>query len=340
MPNRRQVIKAVSAFGAAVATGMSMPVRAAQGGPDNFYRSDKVNSQQVNFHNLYGMELVGNLYTPKGMKETDRLPAIVISHPFAAVRQQAAMLYAAKLAEAGFVTLAFDQSFWGASGGTPRGSVLPDVYVENFSAGVDYLGTCKFVDRERIGALGICASGAFAVAATKIDPRIKALVTSSMYDMGEYFRKGVGTSRRDKEIVSRDLNTAARQRWQTYETGAPVYGPGQNDAVFLEAKESNDFYQTPRGQVPSNDRRTTPASYAKFMNFYPFMDIDSISPRPILFVVGEIAPSRQYTEAAFKAAAQPKELVVVKGANRIDLYDRTDMIPFDRITAFYRQHLK
>ena len=307
-------------------------------GANNFYTSDKIKNEVVRFKNTYGMEVVGTLFTPKQMEKGKKYPALVVGHPFAAVRQQSANLYATKMAEAGFVTLSFDQSFWGESAGYPRGAVLPDVYVENFSAGVDFLGTRPFVSREKIGVIGICASGGFSVAATKIDPRIKALATVSMYDMGEYFRTGLQHTRA-VETRNKDLEIAAAQRYVEFETGKPVHGPGQNDAVFLEAKESNDFYKTERGMVPSNDRKTTPATYAKFMNFHPFIDIETISPRPILFVVGEIAPSRTYTNDAYKLAAEPKELLVIKGASRIDLYDRTEMIPWAKLTSFFNQYL-
>lgn len=307
-------------------------------GADNFYKSDNVNSQTVKFKNIYGMEVTGTLFTPKNMDAGKKYDALIVGHPFAAVRQQAANLYATKMAEAGFVTLSFDQSFWGESAGSPRGAVLPDVYAENFSAAVDFLGTRAFVDREKIGVIGICGSGGFAIAATKVDPRIKALATVSMYDMGEYFRTGLNHER-TAEMRNKDLATAAEQRYKTVETGQPVYGPGQNDPVFIEAKESNDFYQTERGKVASNDRRTTPATYARFMNFHPFIDIETISPRPILFVVGDAAPSRTYTDTAYKMAAQPKELVEIKGANRIDLYDRTELIPWDKLVSFFNTHL-
>ncbi|WP_246165133.1 alpha/beta hydrolase [Pigmentiphaga aceris] len=247
-------------------------------------------------------------------------------------------MYATKMAEQGFVTLTFDQSFWGQSAGSPRGAVVPDVYVENFSAAVDFLGTRAFVARDNIGVIGVCASGGFSLAAAKIDPRIKAVATVSMYDMGEYYRTGI-KGERARETRDKDLQLAAAKRWKEFEAGKPIHGPGQNDPVFLEAAESNDFYQTARGKVASNDRRTTPSTYAKFMNYYPFNGIDAISPRPILFVVGEIAPSRGYTETAFKLAAEPKELVVINGANRIDLYDRTEIIPWAKLTSFFNQHL-
>lgn len=307
-------------------------------GANNFYKSSKINTKDVRFNNTYGMEIVGTLFTPTRMESGKKYPALVVGHPYGAVRQQAANLYATKMAEQGFVTLTFDQSFWGQSAGTPRGAVLPDVYVENFSAAVDFLGTRDFVARESIGVIGVCASGGFSLAAAKVDPRIKAVATVSMYDMGEYFRTGIKSERALKTRNS-DLEIAAASRYKAFETGQPVYGPGQNDPVFLEAAESNDFYRTERGLVASNDRKTTPATYAKFLNFYPFNGIDSISPRPILFVVGDIAPSRKYTENAYKLAAEPKELVVIKGANRVDLYDRTEIIPWTKLTAFFHQHL-
>lgn len=307
-------------------------------GADNFYKSNKVNVEKVKFKNIYGMEIVGNLYTPKQMENGKKYSAIVVGHPFAAVKEQSANLYATKMAEAGFVSLSFDQMYWGESAGNPRGAVLPDIYAESFSASVDYLGTRAFVDQEKIGVIGICGSGGFAIAETKIDPRIKALATVSMYDMGEYFRSGINHTRTAK-TRNNDLKIAANQRYEAFKSGHPVYGPGQNDAVFVEATASNDFYQTERGKVASNNRRTTPASYAKFMNFYPLNDIDTISPRPILFVVGEVAPSRGYTDDAYRRAAEPKELVVIKGANRIDLYDRTELIPWNKLTSFFNKHL-
>jgi len=333
----RAILAAALGFGASIAAQSAVAADMSRGA-DNFYKSDRVESQVVRFRNAYGMEVVGTLFTPKGMKASDRLPALIVGHPFAAVRQQAANLYATKMAEQGFVTLSFDQSFWGESEGSPRGAVLPDVYSENFSAAVDYLGTQRFVSQDRIGVIGICGSGGFSIAAMKVDPRIKALATVSMYDMGEYFRTGIAHNR-SVEARNKDLAVAASNRYKESESGTAIHGPGQNDAVFPEAVESNDFYQTERGKVASNDRKTTPSTYAKLLNFYPFQDIESISPRPLLFIVGEIAPSRGYTEDAFKRAAEPKELVVIKGANRIDLYDRTEIIPWAKLTSFFQQNL-
>lgn len=339
LANKVVKIVIISAFSALSCINVNIASAADMSrGADNFYQSDLVHSEEIKFKNAYGFEVVGTLFTPTSMNHGKKYAALVVGHPFAAVRQQSANLYATKMAEAGFVTLSFDQSFWGQSEGTPRGAVLPDMYAENFSAAVDYLGTRDFVDRNKIGVIGICGSGGFAIAATKIDPRIKALATVSMYDMGEYFRTGLNHER-TAAMRNSDLSIAAQQRFVAFETGKPVYGPGQNDPVFIEAKESNDFYKTERGNVPSNDRKTTPATYAKLMNFHPFIDIDTISPRPILFVVGEIAPSRTYTDTAYKLAKAPKEFVEVKGANRIDLYDRTEIIPWKKLTSFFKTNL-
>ncbi|MDP9840082.1 fermentation-respiration switch protein FrsA (DUF1100 family) [Neorhizobium huautlense] len=341
-PERRTVIIGGAALAAVAVAGTAGSAFAAgpdmSRGADNFYKSDRVTTEDVRYKNTYGMEVVGTLFRPNQMEAGRRYPALVVGHPYGAVRQQAANLYATKMAEQGFVTLSFDQSYWGESAGSPRGAVLPDVYVENFSAAVDFLGTREFVSRENIGVIGICASGGFSIAATKVDARIKALATVSMYDMGEYYRTGI-KGERAVETRNSDLQIAAANRYKEAETGQPIHGPGQNDPVFLEAAESRDFYSTERGLVASNDRRTTPATYAKFMNFYPFVGIESIAPRPILFVVGGIAPSRGYTDKAFEMAAEPKELVVIDGANRIDLYDRTEIIPFAKLTSFFNQHL-
>ncbi|WP_044858688.1 alpha/beta hydrolase, partial [Enterobacter ludwigii] len=176
----------VSAF-AASAADMSR-------GADNFYKSDKVTQQKVTFKNQYQMNVVGNLYRPKEADKNARLPAIVVGHPMGAVKEQSASLYAQKLAEQGFVTLAIDLSFWGESEGKPGHLISPEIYSDDFSAAVDYLSTQSFVDPQRIGALGICGSGSFVISAAKIDPRMKAIATVSMYDMGSAFRNGLNHS--------------------------------------------------------------------------------------------------------------------------------------------------
>lgn len=329
----------VMMLGAILASGVNFANAADMSrGADNFYQSNEVNSEKIHFKNIYGMQVVGTLFTPKNMIKDKKYPAIIVGHPFRAVRQQAANLYATKMAEEGFVTVSFDQSYWGESEGNPRGAVLPDVYTENFSAAVDFLGTRSFVDQEKIGVIGVCASGGFSIAATKMDPRIKALATVAMYNMGDFFRTGLQHTR---TIEQRDevLKAAAKQRYVDFTTGKPSYTVGHHGAISPEAIDSNDFYETKRGKVESNNRLTTMTSNVKFMNFYPFIDIDTISPRPILFVVGDQAPSRHYSDEAYQLAKEPKELFVIKGATRLDLYDRTEVIPWAKLTDFFNKNL-
>lgn len=311
-------------------------------GADNFYKSDKVNVQKVSFNNQYGMKIVANLITPKDMKADIKYPAVVVGAPMGAVKEQSATLYATKLAEDGFVTLAFDQSFWGESEGTPRNAVAPDIYSEAFSACVDYLGTRPFVDREKIGALGICGSGSFSISAAKIDPRIKAVATVSMYDMGTANRWGLNHSQtleQRKEI----LNQAAQQRYVEFEGGKTLYTSGTpyviDDNSPEIAKEFFDYYRSPRGYSANTTTQPTLSSNVKFMNFYPFNDIETISPRPMLFIAGDHAHSIEFSEEAYKLAAEPKELYIVPNAGHVDLYDRTDVIPFDKLDAFFSKNL-
>ncbi|MBD5647458.1 MAG: alpha/beta hydrolase [Desulfovibrio sp.] len=316
---------------------------------DNFYRSDKLVMEKVTFPNLYKMEMAGDLFQPKDLDRSKKYPAIIVGHPMGAVKEQSAVLYAQKLAEQGFVTLAMDLAFWGASQGQPRNAVSPDMYAETFSAAVDFLDTLPYVDRERIGILGICGSGSFAISAAKIDPRLKALATVSMYDMGEANRSGLKHAQ-SVEQRKKILEAAARQRDVEFAGGEPVYTSGTVHELTPEStpieREFYDFYRTPRGEVTPpgmTDRTTTHptlTSNVKFMNFYPFNDIETISPRPMLFITGEKAHSREFSEDAFRRAAEPKELVVVPGAGHVDLYDRTGLIPFTKLTEFFRTSLK
>ncbi|MBD5557335.1 MAG: alpha/beta hydrolase [Desulfovibrio sp.] len=316
---------------------------------DNFYKSDKLVMEKVTFPNLYKMEMAGDLFLPKDLDKSKKYPAIIVGHPMGAVKEQSAVLYAQKLAEQGFVTLAMDLAFWGASQGQPRNAVSPDMYAETFSAAVDFLDTLPYVDRERIGILGICGSGSFAISAAKIDPRLKALATVSMYDMGEANRSGLKHAQ-SVEQRKKILEAAARQRDVEFAGGEPVYTSGTVHRLTPEStpieREFYDFYRTPRGEVTPpgmTDRTTTHptlTSNVKFMNFYPFNDIETISPRPMLFITGEKAHSREFSEDAFRRAAEPKELVVVPGAGHVDLYDRTGLIPFAKLTEFFRTSLK
>ena len=318
-------------------------------GADNFYTSDKVTVQKVNFKNQYQMNVSGNLFIPKNLDANTKSPAIVVGHPMGAVKEQSANLYATKLAEKGFVTLSLDLSFWGESEGLPRNAVSPDIYAEDFSAAVDFLGTRPFIDKERIGALGICGSGSFVISAAKIDPRMKAIATVSMYDMGAANRNGLKhgqTLEQRKETIAQ----AAQQRYVEFTGGETLYTSGTvhqlDENTHPIQREFYDFYRTPRGEyTPASSSREltthpTLTSNIKFMNFYLFNDIETISPRPMLFIAGADAHSREFSEEAYKLAGQPKELVIIPGAGHVDLYDRVDLIPFEKLASFFQSNLK
>ncbi|AEX51814.1 dienelactone hydrolase family protein [Rahnella aquatilis CIP 78.65 = ATCC 33071] len=326
------------------ATGADM-----SNGADNFYKSDKVTQQKVTFKNQYQMKVVGNLFIPKGMKQNAQNPAIVIGHPMGAVKEQSSNLYAQKLAEQGFVTLAIDLSFWGESDGKPGHLISPEIYADDFSAAVDYLSTQPYVDPQRIGALGICGSGSFVISAAKIDPRMKAIATVSMYDMGSVFRNGLNHSvtPEQRKVL---IKSAAEQRLAEFKGGDIAYIPGTvnklDDSTSAIQREFFDFYRTSRGgytpQGEKEELTTKPmlSSIGKFMNFYPFNDIETISPRPMLFITGDQAHSKEFSEDAYKRAGQPKELYIVPGAGHVDLYDRTDLIPFAKLASFFKTNLR
>lgn len=316
---------------------------------DNFYRSDKVEIQKVTFKNQYKMNIAGNLYLPKDMDKSKKHTAIIVGHPMGAVKEQSADLYAVKMAERGFVTMSVDLAFWGGSDGQPRNAVAPELYAETFSAAVDYLGTGPFADREKIGAIGICGSGSFAISAAKIDPRLKAVATISMYDMGAANRNGLNhslTLAQRKQIIA----DAAEQRYVEFQGGATKYTSGTVHEITEKSnpieREFYDFYRTPRGEFtpagssPLLTTHPTLSSNTKFMNFYPFNDIETISPRPLLFITGDQAHSKEFSEDAYKRAAEPKELYYVAGAGHVDLYDRVELIPFDKLESFFKANLK
>ncbi|UUE97009.1 alpha/beta hydrolase [Xanthomonas hortorum pv. pelargonii] len=317
-------------------------------GANNFYTSPRVTVQKVTFKNQYQMTVAGNLFVPNGLDPAIKHPAIVVGHPKGAVKEQSANLYATKMAEQGFATLSLDLSFWGGSEGQPRNAVSPDLYAEDFSAAVDFLGTQPLVDRDRIGAIGICGSGSFVISAAKIDPRMKAIATVSMYDMGAANRNGLrhGQSLEQRKQV---IAQAARQRDVEFAGGETAHTGGTVLELTAHSnaieREFYDFYRTPRGeytpegQSPLRTTRPTLTSNVKFMNFYPFNDIETISPRPMLFITGDQAHSKEFSEEAYRLAGQPKQLVIVPGAGHVDLYDRVDLIPFDTLTAFFRKHL-
>lgn len=295
----------------------------------------------IRFMNRLNIQLAAHLYVPKGMNWSRKHRAVIIGHPFGAVKEQCPTVYATELAKRGIVCMAIDLSYGGESGGQPRLTVSPDAYVEDFSAAVDYLGTRQWVSRDGIGVLGICGSGGFAVCATSLDPRIKALVTVSMYDMGRATRQGLKDAMKPEQKKAL-LEEVAQERYKEFMGQEPRIRFGTPEKLPANAsdiaKEFYGYYRTPRGYHPRY-MGTRFTSIAALMNFYPFAQIADISPRPVLFVAGENAHSLYFSEDAYKAAAEPKELYKVKNAGHVDLYDRKDKIPFDKIETFFKEKL-
>lgn len=351
--DRRNLLKLTGAGVAAlgVASLLNIPFTKSQdmsNGADNFYTSDRVTLQKVTFKNQFQMNVAGNLFTPNSLDRNAANAAIVVGHPMGAVKEQSANLYATKMAEQGFVAMSIDLPFWGESDGQPRNLVSPDIYSEAFSAAVDFLGTQQFVDRNSIGAIGICGSGSFVISAAKIDPRLKAIATVSMYDMGAANRNALKHSlsvEQRKQIIA----AAAEQRYVEFTGGETQYTSGTVHELTADThpiqREFYDFYRTPRGEYTPKGGSSlltthpTLTSNVRFMNFYPFNDIETISPRPMLFVTGDQAHSREFSENAYRLAAEPKELHIVPGAGHVDLYDRVDLIPWNKLQSFFGGHL-
>jgi fermentation-respiration switch protein FrsA (DUF1100 family) len=311
-----------------------------------FELSEKVTVEKVSYKNRYGITVVADMYLSKDMDKSKKYPAIVIGTPYGGVKEQGAGIYAQNMAERGFVAIAFDESYNGESSGEPRHVSSPDIFVEDFSAGVDFLGTRPFVDKNRIGAIGICGSGGFSITAAQVDPRIKAVATASMYDISSMIRDGFGKTMTDEQRAQA-LVQLGEQRWKDFENGTPevpVGFPSEPADSIPEgldpiSSEFFEYYGMERGHHPNAGAAFTITSSMSFMNF-PLMNyIDTISPRPILFIIGENAHSRYFSEDAYEMAAEPKELYIVPGARHIDLYDRTDMIPFDKLESFFAKYL-
>lgn len=344
----QELILTVAGIGAMFITATPALAQAMPADADNFYKSDTVKMQAVTFKNQYQMDIAANLFLPASLKQKAAYPAIIVGHPMGAVKEQSANLYATKMAEQGFVTLAVDLPFWGGSSGTPRNAVSPDMYAETFSAAVDFLGTQPFVNKEKIGVIGICGSGSFAISAAKIDPRLKAIATISMYDMGAANRNGLRHSF-SLEARKKLLQEVAKQRDVEFAGGETKYTSGTvhelNEKSTPIEREFYEFYRTPRGEVtpqgssPLLTTHPTLTSNVKFMNFYPFMDIETISPRPLLFIAGEKAHSIEFSQEAYKLAAEPKELFIVPEAGHVDLYDRVNLIPFAKLNKFFKESL-
>lgn len=310
-----------------------------------FNLNDNVNRKEVTYKNRYGFQIVGELYTIKQMNKTKKYPALIVGAPYGGVKEQGPGVYANELAQRGFIVLTFDQSFMGDSNGEPRNVSSPDIFVENFSAAVDFLGLQDFVDREKIGVIGICGSGGFALSAAQVDTRIKAIATTSMYDISESTRGKGQLSKEELYVLKEKLSL---QRWEDAKNGYPEYNPSFPIAPADEIPNELDatakiwfrFYGTKRGHHPHARGGFTTTSNLAFLNFKLLNFIDEIAPRPILFIVGDKAHSQSYSQIAYEKAMQPKELYVVEDADHIDLYDRVDRIPFDKLEEFFKTNLK
>jgi uncharacterized protein len=311
-----------------------------------FLLSDKVVRKTVTYKNRYGITIAADLYLPKN-RGNKPLAALAISGPFGAVKEQSSGLYAQAMAERGFATLAFDPSYTGESSGEPRNVASPDINTEDFSAAVDFLGLQPLVDRNRIGIIGICGYAGMALNAVAVDKRIKAVATTSMYDMSRVMAKGY-FDKLTPEERTKTLEQMSQQRWADAEKGTPA--PSTNNLPEkLQGNEPQfvvdyfNYYKTPRGFHPNSVNSNgawTATSPLSFMNMPLLTYIKEISPRPVLLIAGEKAHSRYFSEDAYKAAAEPKELVIIPNASHVDLYDQTNLIPFDKLTLFFNEHLK
>jgi fermentation-respiration switch protein FrsA (DUF1100 family) len=303
-----------------------------------------VKVQKVSYPNRLQINVVANLFLPPNFDKTKKYPAIVVGHPFGGVKEQTSGLHAQKLAELGYVTLAYDASFHGERGGYPRHIVVPDIKVEDFSAAIDFLSNHSLVDKNRIGVLGICGSGGYSVSAAQIDHRIKALATVSMYDMGRARRQGLGDVIPYEQRM-KTLDEIGEQRTREFagEKRKDIRAlPEKVDANTPQyALDFLDYYDTPRGNHPNSTAYYSFTSLAPMMNFFPFAQIETISPRSLLFIVGEKAVSAYFSEAAYQKASEPKELFVVPGASHVDLYDRPEYmkVSLKKLDEFFKQYL-
>ena len=310
-----------------------------------FPKSDKVDHKKVTFHNRYGITLAADMFTPKSV--VGKLPAIAVSGPFGTVKEQSSGLYAQKMAEYGFLTIAFDPSFTGESGGSPRYVASPDIYTEYFCAAVDFLSVQEDVDSERIGIIGICGWGGMAINAAAQDTRIKATASMTMYDMTRVNANGYFDNENTPEARFAKKLAMNTQRTEDYKNGSyslagGVVGPLPDNAPQF-VKDYYAYYKTERGYHPrslNSNNGWNVTSPLSFMNM-PILQYAAEIRSAVLLVHGEKAHSRYFSEGAYeKMAGDNKELLIIPGASHVDLYDNLDVIPFEKLNSFFNMHLK
>ena len=310
-----------------------------------FPKSDKVDHKKVTFHNRYGITLAADMYTPKGAE--GKLPAIAVSGPFGAVKEQSSGLYAQKMAELGFLTIAFDPSYTGESGGIPRYVASPDINTEDFCAAVDFLSVQENVDPERIGIIGICGWGGMAINAAAIDTRIKATAAMTMYDMTRVTANGYFDAEDSEQARFEKKKAMNAQRIEDYKSGSYALAGGVVDPLPEDApqfvKDYYAYYKTPRGyhsrSLNSNGGWNVTSSLS-FLNM-PILQYSSEIRSAVLLVHGEKAHSRYFSETAYsKLTGDNKELLIIPGANHTDLYDQMGIIPFEKLNAFFTEYLR
>ena len=310
-----------------------------------FPKSDKVDHKKVTFHNRYGITLAADMYTPRGAE--GKLPAIAVSGPFGAVKEQSSGLYAQKMAELGFLTIAFDPSYTGESSGTPRYVASPDINTEDFCAAVDFLSVQENVDPARIGIIGICGWGGMALNAAAIDTRIKATAAMTMYDMTRVTANGYFDAEDSEQARFEKKKAMNAQRIEDYKNGSYALAGGVVDPLPEDApqfvKDYYAYYKTPRGyhsrSLNSNGGWNVTSSLS-FLNM-PILQYSSEIRSAVLLVHGEKAHSRYFSETAYsKLTGDNKELLIIPGANHTDLYDQMDIIPFEKLNAFFTEYLR
>ena len=310
-----------------------------------FPQNEAVDHCKVTFHNRFGIELAADLYKPKNA--AGKLAAVAVSGPFGAVKEQCSGLYAQELAARGFLTVAFDPSYTGESGGTPRYVASPDINTEDFSAAVDFLSVRDDVDPERIGILGICGWGGMAINAAAIDTRIKATAAMTMYDMTRVTANGYFDAEDSEQARFEKRKAMNAQRTEDYKNGSYALAGGVVDPLPEDApqfvKDYYAYYKTPRGYHPrslNSNRGWNVTSPLSLLNM-PILQYSSEIRSAVLLVHGEKAHSRYFSETAYsKLTGNNKELLIIPGANHTDLYDQMDVIPFEKLKAFFDEYLK